>query len=402
MSEENIYEGMIIHHLEDFSNSGDVLHVDNYTPPPSNSTSSSTYQKAVTRLVSKSDQSGRSLLGDHVQLVYGIVGNGDFSSRSYDLGYRTIGNRPLCYIGDGKFNFKTMRVDAGTNSGLTYPYNPTKGPRVGIRLERPSNLLDRRVIFSFDYTPIDGDTTLTPSSMKIMTTFMDDSEPKGGRRIDPTEYIPFPNRNIAGKIEVVFENNTISVYFRNKPIVHKKIHVGNFLYFGQWHFFGTSESSLIVSSYPTDNTPFAISNLVMVSVPMDSLIKRLGNIRVERSLVSKVDNETHSPEDELNGTKTNDGKSLDVEHNINTIEFEPIELNGGENIIGSQMTISATNTPTGSHIETKAFNGEEELADKTHELNNTQLSREVVGDFILGDLPEDYENLKLKVRSVEV
>lgn len=400
MSEQDygIYEGMEIIHLEDFSNLDATINK-SYSVP------SGTYvaQSPAVVQLSMSDQDSRGLLGDIAQVVYGHTGiysSGQASSHNYS---QNIGSRPgftvSTYAGRRELRLTTHRV-AFNSASRTYWYQSNKPPRIGLWFTLPANYTSRRVILSFDYRPIDWNLTGIGSGGGARIIISDSLALKGGNSATIPEYVEFPNRHLPGKLEFVFESGRLKTYFRNK-LIGDRAHNSRNLFFGQWWISGTSGSPSL-SAFPTTSTPFAISNLAMVSFPLNSPVNRLGNIRVQKANVNKVDDVAHTATDALNGTRTNDGKSLEVDHNVNTVEFESIELNDGEEIVGAAMTIAGTNTPTGSTINTVVESGETKLVDKNITLIETHLSREDVVDFSLGRHPEDYGDVKLKVRSVEV
>ncbi len=404
MAKNDLYDGMEIIHLEDFTNKIQ-LNVDHPSISIGSGTSSS-------RTIPTSNQIQRTILGDIGVVCYGLTGVGGIYSSAGSVGgnprIRTVipsavvGSIPP-HISSGELVMEVAAVRNSTNN-LHY-VSPSAGTsrltcRIGLLFTIPSGYGDKRTILSFDYRPVDGPIIGTRNGTQECSRIViraDDS--RGTVDFSFHELVPFTNRHLPGKLEFIFESGRLKVYFRNK-MIGDVAHTKPTIFFGE--YWQTQDDRLFLGDVPNLGCPFSISNLVMVAVPLESPVKRLGNIRVQRALVNNLDDEEHTSEDALNGESTNDGKSLEVDHNTNTIKFESIELKDGENIVGSQMCISGINTETGSNIETKVSDGEEVLTDKTHLLIETHLSREVVDDYILGDDPEDYEDIKLEVRSVEV
>ncbi len=403
------YEGMIIHHLEDFSNK--VTLNANHPAITHNRDTPASVQR-----ISTNNQILRSFLGNIGTICYGSPGIGSSGdgfngsvgssprlktmSRSVDLGADS----------DLLMEVATVRSRNLSGDFLRYDNDRIKAvPRIGIEFTLPPETLNKRTILSFDYRPIDGPLKGTFSGTVDVTRVCIGRNGNPGTQyvFSSFELFNFANRHLPGKLEFIFESGRLRTYFRNK-LISDIAYSDRTLFFGEvWGSTKNTHSMYINTvnqpiNVPDSNTPFAISNLALVSVPLESPIRRLGNCRIQRSLVNDLDGTVQDETSALNGDSTNDGKSLEVDHVTQTIKFAPIELEDGENIIGTQMVLSGTNTETGSNLETIVYNGVEELTDVTHTLIETHLSREVIGDFILGEQPEDYSEVALEVRSVEV
>lgn len=244
-----------------------------------------------------------------------------------------------------------------------------------LSFEIPVEHRNDRFIVSFDYIP-----TGTYNTGLI---FCKTTSPYTGIET-------FTKGNLPGKLEFILESGELTIYFRGK-VFYKGL-------FNPEHRFG------IASMFPNQsyNRNFSMANLVILAVPLDHPLKRLGSARVARTLVSTVDDVPHSDTDPLNGTTPHDGSSLEIGHEVRTIAFNELEVNSGETVLGYQTAIAGINTPTGSEIETILLNGADEISSVVSTLDDTVLSRIVIGDANLGDTPEDYNDLTLKVRTVEV
>lgn len=386
MATNEMYEGMEIIHLEDFSN---VVNINGHVVPRGGS-ATGTYG-----VISSGDQSSNAVLSTIANVCFGQSGTDSYNTQAGELCYS-----PRVTSKDGLLKMSCYRTAAGTlyYNGRSYMRSV---PAIGLQFEYPSKHSDKRVILSMDYVPIDGSFTTSGSSV-MSSRIVIQSTVNAGNINSVSELVGFNNRHLSGKLEFVFESGRLKVYFRNKligdvPHTLRTVFLGDVMYIPSGSSVGPGWNT-----FPLTHTPFGISNLVMVAVPLDSPMKRLGNIRVQRSLVNELDGSPHTTLDALNGTTTDDSKSLDVDHNVNTVKFESIELGDGEAVMGTQMCFSGTNTETGSTLETVVFDGEEELSKANHSLSETHRSRIVIGDYLRGDVPEDYSEVHLKVRSVEV
>lgn len=379
MALNEMYEGLEIIHLEDFSNE---VNIDVDLPLR---TVASTSQGI---LLGEADQRQKAVFGNIAQICYGASGTTDVPNREFTSQPRVSSRNNVLKLSANKLS---------ANGFIASGPGVTSFPFIGLLFTYPETYSNKRVILSMDYTPVEGE---SPSN----SVFLSKICVRRDHLPTPThvELVPFENRNLPGKLEFVFESGTLRVFFRGR-LVGNLAHPYRTVFLGE--FITCLNTSRVMSGHAiiADNkNPFNLSNLVMVAVPLNSPLKRLGNLRVQRVQVNLLDGVPHLSTDALNGPRTDDGLSVNVDHNVNTVKFEPITLNSGEEIIGTQTCISGTNTPTGSHLETKVLNGSEEIGDVTHVLIETHLAREVIGDFKLGPLPEDYVDVSLKVRSVEV
>ncbi len=387
MAINETYTGLEIIHLEDFS-SEITLEASNLAR------NFAGVQNSIVYEINEDDYLQKALFGEICKLVYSSTGCATNTSASW----AEIATSPKvkCLNNELVFSATLDRPNSSANVYLT-TLNTKSVPNLGLLFTIPDGYSDKRVILSFDYVPIDGN--ILPLRNHGTVTMV---RPMLSAEInDPKATYVFPNNKRGGRAEFVFESGRLKIYFRGE-MVSDTVYTDKTMLFGEvWTQVPFTNTGINMSNVPEVFTPFLIANLAMVAVPLESSLDRLGALRVEKTFVSHLDGVPHSEEDALNGTVPDDGLFVEVGSLEKTIKFNKLNLRPREYIIGNEVCLASTDPLVSGVMECDFYDGALPVLQKEFQLLGMRSPRKQIGSLILGDAPEDYENVSIKIKSLE-
>ncbi len=387
MAINEAYAGLEIIHLEDFS-SEITLEASN---PARNFAG---VQNSIVHEINKSNYSQKALFGEICKLVYSSTGCATNTSASW----AEVATNPKvrCLNNELVVSATIDKPNSSANVYLT-TLNTKSVPSIGLLFTIPDGYSDKRVILSFDYLPVDGN--ILPLRNHGTVTMV---RPSVSAEInDPKATYVFPNNFNGGRAEFVFESGRLKIYFRGE-MVSDTVYTDKTMLFGDvWTQVPFTNTGINMTNVPDEFTPFSIANLAMVSVPLESSLDRLGALRVEKTLVSHLDGVPHSPEDALNGTVPDDGLFVEVGSIEKTIKFNALSLKPGEHILGNEVCLASSDPLVTGVLNCDIYDDVLPVLQKEFQLLGNRSPRKQVGSLVLGDAPEDYENVSIKIKSLE-
>ncbi len=319
------------------------------------------------RYTNANDSSIKSIFGD----LPTTIASDNYYTRWSNTNYSGRGQSIDMSVGD---NF--LHVVCVVNyTGYMYQNNGS-GNRLdwGMLFDLPVDWTEDRTIISFDY----GGGVNT--GLGIV------------ERNSTNEHVPVPstfNPSVSGKIEMVYESGRLKVYQNNLMVLNI---VKNKVFGLGRHYDGTYTQSLVTLD-------FTISNLVAITVPVESPVRRLSNVRIERTYITEDDQGPVDLDDPINSNEPMGTQHRTVSRPVKFTPGTPVTLGEQERILGMESTLSVV-SDTAERFTVRVSDGETELSEDVHETDSTLQPRVAVGDYSLGDDPEDYDQVRIEL-SVE-